>query len=166
MKVLLIATCLALASIFVVDGASVPLAAVGSTPESSAISREELSHSISELASRAALSNIVTPAALELRRPPEINCSGSFQPAIDALKFFEDTVRAIPDVGSYLVSVVEPLVKALAGLLEVGEQEDISYVLDILQSALAAIVKCVRQAVPEDPANPGTKNALASPQEM
>ncbi|KAG0250983.1 hypothetical protein DFQ27_009110, partial [Actinomortierella ambigua] len=156
--------------------ASVPLAAVGSAPESSAISREDLSHSISELASRAALSNI----APRFSPPPETNCSGTLQSAIDALKSVEDRVRKIPDIDPSILSVVEQVVQRAISLLQDALPKDISKVLDVLEDLaeylepivppamepLLAILQCVRQIVPKDPANPGTKNTLTSPQEM
>ncbi|KAG0266448.1 hypothetical protein DFQ27_009750 [Actinomortierella ambigua] len=181
MKVLLIATCLALASIFVTDGASVPLAAVGSAPES-ANSREELSHSISELASRAAYLNSAIPSAIDVSKAgtPAEDCSVSVQPAIDALKSIQEKLKSIAAEGSPTVELaiqaIELVITSLKSTKDIALDaliKTLSVLGGVLEElgydsgeAYRGVAECLRKFAQKDPANPGTKNALASPQKI
>ncbi|KAF9165710.1 hypothetical protein DFQ26_009469 [Actinomortierella ambigua] len=149
MRILSIAACLALVSIVVAqvpDGASDPLAAVGSSPdyqwvdspsvaEPAGISREELSDSISELEFRAAFLDLLVPPEDGVIRAEALDCSVNLKSIVDTLKGAIDHLGNLPLLGHLLKPIVSCLENALSTLA--------TGVLTPLQGALLIILPTV-----------------------
>ncbi|KAF9165709.1 hypothetical protein DFQ26_009468 [Actinomortierella ambigua] len=187
------------------EGASDTLAVVGSSSdyrwfdspsakESSTISRQDLAHSISELAFRAAfLSTVVSSVdGVNKAETPPLDCSTGFQAAIDLLKSVVKNLGDLPGVDIVLKGVLESLQQVINTLGGEPSSRDLNTSLNLLKGiskalgatepgvkvipgfedtiktavfSINSVAECLEQTIEQTPPIPGNVAVLAFQQE-